>query len=359
MKMRKILSLLLTLMMLMSSFALSATVASAEERQVKNIIYLIPDGGGMDPFYLADAVKQAGGFSRSKFPYATQQTVNKMYLKYYLVGAETTYSANYAVTDSAASGTALATGKKTNNYYIGIDHNRKPIATILEAAQTLDMRTGLVSTYPWAHATPASFSAHAQDRYYYRAIAEQQINQGLDVVLPFNATGGYSFDEAATEIAARGHTQVTSLAQMNSIQPGTKVWGSLGGDRTFSRRDITNEDSYPTLAEMTSAAITALNVDDGKGFFLMVEGSAVDGGGHANNAVDMVSEFIAFDEACKIAIEFAKARTDTVVVACPDHDTGGMTWAENKQDAIVEEIQKGTNPASVTWEGNIPKLLFH
>ena len=112
MKMRKLLSLLLTLMMLMTSFAITATVSSAADGQIKNVIYMIPDGGGMDPFYLADAVKAAGGFNRSKFPYATQQTVTKMYLKDYLVAGETTHSANYAVTDSAAGGTALATGKK-------------------------------------------------------------------------------------------------------------------------------------------------------------------------------------------------------------------------------------------------------
>ena len=350
MKMRKLLALLLTLMMLMTSFAVTATVASAADGQIKNIIYMIPDGGGMDPFWLADAVKQAGGFNRSRFPYATQQTVNKMYLKDYLVGAETTHSANYAVTDSAAGGTALATGKKTNNYYIGIDPNRKPIATILEAAQTKNMRTGLVSTYPWAHATPASFSSHALDRYDYRTIAEQQVNQGLDVVLPFNATGGYAFDEAQQEILSRGYKQVTTVAQMQALQPGDKVWGTLGGQMTYANRDITNPDSYPTLAEMTQAAITALNVNDGRGFFLMVEGSAVDGGGHANNALDMVSEFIAFDEACKIAIEFAKGRTDTVVVAVPDHDTGGMNV--RNQATAVSLVQNGTNPGTsyITWD---------
>ncbi len=350
MKMKKLLAFFLTLMMLLSSFASTATVAFAADGQIKNIIYMIPDGGGMDPFYLADAVKQAGGFNRSVYPYATQQTVNKMYLKDYLVGAETTHSANYAVTDSAASGTALATGKKTNNYYIGIDPNRKPIATILEAAQTKNMRTGLVSTYPWAHATPASFSSHALDRYDYRTIAEQQVNQGLDVVLPFNATGGYAFDEAQQEIVARGYSQVTTVAQMKNLQPGQKVWGTLGGQMTYANRDITNPDSYPTLAEMTEAAIKALNVNDGRGFFLMVEGSAVDGGGHANNALDMVSEFIAFDEACKIAIEFAKGRTDTVVVAAPDHDTGGMNV--RNQATAVSQIRNGTKPSTsyITWD---------
>ncbi len=347
--MKKFLALLLTLMMLMTSFAFTATVVQAAP-QIKNIIYMIPDGGGMDAFNLADAVKQAGGVN-AKFPNSTPQTVNKMYLKDYLVGAETTYSNNQAVTDSAASGTALATGKKTNNYFIGINPARRPIATILEAAQYVGKRAGLVSTYPWAHATPAAFSAHAEDRYYYRTIAQQQINQGLDLVLPMNATGAGAYDEAASDIASHGYTSVTSVSQMLSLQSGAKVWGTLGGDFTFSNRDITNAASYPNLAEMTQSAIQALDGSD-EGFFLMVEGSAVDGGGHGSNALDMVTEFIAFDEACKVAIEYAKGRTDTVVVVAPDHDTGGMNVLN--QSGAVSLIQNGQIPgtAYITWSGN-------
>ena len=222
MKMKKLLALLLCVLMMLSS----VSIVSAAAPQIKNIIYMIPDGGGMDPFNLADAVKQAGGVN-SRFPNSTPQTVNKMYLKDYLVGAETTYSNNQAVTDSAASGTALATGKKTNNYFIGINPARKPIATILEAAQYVGKRAGLVSTYPWAHATPAAFSAHAEDRYYYRTIAQQQINQGLDLVLPMNATGAGAYDEAAQDIAAHGYSSVTSVEQMLNLQSGAKVLSSL------------------------------------------------------------------------------------------------------------------------------------
>ena len=346
MKMKKILALMLCAMMMLSSISIIGAAAP----QIKNIIYMIPDGGGMDAFNLADAVKQAGGVN-SRFPNSTTQTVNKMYLKDYLVGAETTYSNNQAVTDSAASGTALATGKKTNNYFIGLNPARKPIATILEAAQYVGKRTGLVSTYPWAHATPAAFSAHAEDRYYYRTIAQQQINQGLDVVLPMNATGAGAYDEAAQDIAAHGYTSVTSVDQMLNLQSGAKVWGTLGGNFSFSNRDITNAASYPNIAEMTKAAIQALDGSN-EGFFLMVEGSAVDGGGHGSNALDMVTEFIAFDEACKIAIEYAKGRTDTVVVAAPDHDTGGMNVLN--QSGAVSQIRNGNIPGTsyITWSGN-------
>lgn len=82
----------------------------------------------------------------------------------------------------------------------------------------------------------------------------------------------------------------------------------------------------------------------------MVEGSAVDGGGHTNNAVRNVGEYFAFDAACKVAIEFAKERNDTIVVVAPDHDTGGLSYRYSDIDRIVRDIQSGTNSPLVKWE---------
>ena len=120
--------------------------------------------------------------------------------------------------------------------------------------------------------------------------------------------------------------------------------------------DISKSSAAPHLCELTAAALKALDDDNENGFFLMVEGSAVDGGGHDSNALHMVSEWLAFDEACKVAIEFAKKRTDTIVVILPDHDTGGMTlngeYTRTSLEALVPEIRDGIDPSSITWEGN-------
>ncbi len=149
---------------------------SAEETEIKNIIVMIPDGGAMKPFMLADAVKQEGGFSSETYPYATPVDKGEMYLKQYLVGAETTYSADADVTDSAASGTALSSGYKTNNGYVGIDPDQKPHANILEACQYLGKNTGIVTTYEWTNATPAAFSAHNISRKNMYEMSEQIVN---------------------------------------------------------------------------------------------------------------------------------------------------------------------------------------
>ena len=256
--------------------ALHITPAYAKNTKIKNIIYMIPDGGGMDPYYMADALKQAGGIDKELYPYSSVTETGEMYSKKYLSGAVTTYSANSDVTDSAAAGTALSSGYKTKNGYIGVTPDKIPRANILEAAQYAGMNTGMVSTYEWTNATPASFSAHDKDRGSYTPMSEQIVNQGIDVVLG----GGFGAAKWGdiTEAEKRGYEIINTREDLENVQQGDKIWGNLvSGAFPF---DIEYSDKTPNIAEMTKAAITALNEENG--FFLMVEGSKVDGGGHSN-----------------------------------------------------------------------------
>ena len=316
-----------------------------EDVKVKNIIYMIPDGGGMSPFYLTDAVKEAGGWDKNVYPNATIATSEGMYLEKYLVGAITTRSFDEEVTDSAAAGTALSSGYKTKNGYIGVGFDGKPHANILETAQYAGKNVGMVTTYEWSNATPAAFSAHDQARGNYVSISEQIVNQNIDVVLGagFGAAKWGSIKEAEK----RGYNIVSTREDLNAVNPGDKIWGNLV-ENSFPY-DIERKEHIPNIAEMTKAAITALDGDSENGFFLMVEGSKVDGGGHANAAGAMVGEFLAFDEACGVALEYAENRDDTLVIVAPDHDTGGMILPENMNKA-VEELQKGEEPSELMWE---------
>lgn len=341
MKKKQILAYILCLAMLLS-FVPQAFAAG--DGSIKNIIYMIPDGGGMVPFYLANDLKKAGGWDRNVYPYSTDTDDGEMYILQYLVGGLTTRSANSPVTDSAAGGTALSSGYKTNNYHVGIDPQKKPHASILEAAQYVGKKTGMVTIYEWTNATPAAFSAHAPDRTDYADMSEQIVNQGIDVVLGggFGAAKWGSIKEAEV----RGYNIIDTKEKLANVKAGDKIWGNLVSD-SFPY-DIHNDETTPTLAEMTKAAITALDSGD-NGFFLMVEGSRVDGGGHNNYALGMVSDFLAFDAACKVAIEYAKGRNDTLVVICPDHDTGGMNTPANT-NSTVQMLKQGKEPTDVTWE---------
>lgn len=315
----------------------------AEESVIKNIIYMIPDGGGMNPFYLADAFKQAGGWDRKIYPNATVTQMEEMYVKEYLVGGITTHSANEKVTDSAAAGTALSSGYKTKNGYVGLNPDKIPHANILEAAQYVGKNVGIVSTYEWTNATPAAFSAHEKDRGNYPSMSEQIVNQGIDVVLGGGFGAAKWGDISQAEI--RGYDIINTKEELNKVKPGDKIWGNIVSGAFPYDFDYGAE--TPNLAEMTQAAIRAL--DEGDGFFLMVEGSKVDGGGHANFVRGMISEFLAFDEACKVALQYAEGRDDTVVVIVPDHDTGGMVLPEDLKDA-VNDLKLNNEPEDIKWE---------
>ena len=350
---RKFLSIVLALLTVVSCFAgctqKNEVVEEPQktERKIKNIIMLIPDGGGYANYDLANDVKVSGGFLKPDYMYRTPTTNKPMTMRSYLAGSAITLNYQGALTDSAAAGTALATGHKTINGRLGIDHEGKPIANVLEAAQSIGMATGLIATYEWMHATPAAYSSHVMARDDYRNIYQQIENQGIDVVLGsgYGAVKDYATIDNAKE---RGYKIMTTREDLENVQPGDRLWGNATNNS--SPYDINLKAEQPTLVQMTKAALTALSADE-DGFFLMVEGSKVDSGGHANDAVVTTSEYLAFDAAFRAAVDFASRRTDTVVIASPDHDTGAMMYNDipNLMEAVVN-IQSGTDPESIQWE---------
>lgn len=351
--MKRLFSIVLILPMIVGCFPGCGTAKGVAkhpeikpERKIKNVIFLIPDGGGYGNYDFANDVKEAGGFIKPGYAHRTPTTNKPMTMRSYLAGSMTTHTYDGGLTDSAAAGTAMATGYKTRGGRIGVNHEGKPVASVLEAAQSIGMATGLVSTYEWMHATPASFAAHVMERTDYKNLYQQIENQGIDVVLGsgYGAVKNYATISNAID---RGYRIVRTRQDLENVQPGDRIWGDATNDS--SPYDISLSAEQPTLEQMTKAAITALSGDE-DGFFLMVEGSKVDTGGHANDAVITTSEYLAFDAAFKVAVDFASGRTDTVVIAAPDHDTGAMKYDKipNLLEAVTK-VQVGTNPDSVEW----------
>ncbi|MBR2021641.1 MAG: alkaline phosphatase [Clostridia bacterium] len=351
--MKKLFSIVLVLLMTASCFSGCSTAKGVvdqseikPERKIKNVIFLIPDGAGYPLYDFANDVKISGGFLKPEYKHKTPVDKTPMTMRSYLAGSMTTHTYDGGLTDSAAAGTAMATGYKTKGGRIGINHEGKPVASVLEAAQSIGMATGLVSTYEWMHATPASFAAHVMDRTDYKNLYQQIENQKIDVVLGsgYGAVKNYATISNATD---RGYKIVRTRQDLENVKPGDRIWGDATNDS--SPYDINLGAQQPTLEQMTRAAITALSGDE-DGFFLMVEGSKVDTGGHANDAVATTSEYLAFDAAFRAAVEFASQRTDTIVIAAPDHDTGAMKYDEipNLFEAVAM-VQVGNNPDSIEW----------
>ena len=258
-----------------------------------------------------------------------------------VTGMARTWSTEGVVTDSAAAGTALATGVKTYNKAIAVDPDGKPVPTILEKAQDAGKSVGLVTNVWLSHATPASFAAHNPDRDDYLGITLDMFNHNVDVLLgggedyflPVGTTGCYPDDGDRTdsrnlieEAVGKGYRHVCDEAGLKDIEPGTtdKLLG------TFADYNMPRPYT-PSLAEMTEKAIAILNKNP-RGFFLMVEGGQIDQAAHANDAPNTLDDVATFDKAVEVALAFQAEHPDTLVIVTADHATGGLAIEESPQD---------------------------
>lgn len=314
-------------------------VAYANERgKAKNVIMLIADGMSTEAITLARHTKG-----------------DSLAMDEISVGSVITSWANGPITDSAPGGTVYAAGEKTNNKYIGTSVNDTPMASILEGAESVGRATGIIATSEITHATPGDFTAHTNNRKYYNQILQQQINQDMEVVLGggFNKPSGFSsevsseeftsyYEDQVNNIKEEGFDFITTKDELTSYD-GDKLWGSFADAdlKYYFDRQSDNDNLQPSLAEMTDKAIEILNKDE-DGFFLMVEGSKVDWAAHANNTVGIVSDILAFDEAVKAAVEFAKADGNTVVVVTTDHGNSGITIGSSYYNENIESYDKAT-----------------
>ena len=240
-------------------------------------------------------------------------------------------SANSLVTDSAAAATAIACGVKTNNGRIGMaPDGTTRLESCAEVAHKMGYKVGIVTSVTINHATPAGFYAH-------RANRGQLYQIGLDLVASnFEYFGGggmaNAFDKKDDpeyqgniyELAEKAGYRVShDKAGFESIPAGTpKVLAVIGeSSLPFS---IDGQEKAPTLADFTRKGIELL--DNPKGFFMMVEGGAIDSAGHSNDAAANLHEVLAFDDAVRVALAFqADHPADTLILTTGDHETGGMT----------------------------------
>lgn len=272
----------------------------------KNVILFIGDGMGTAQVY--SALTANGG---------------DLYLAHMPVcGFSVTESADSYVTDSAAGGTALSCGKRTRNGMLAMTPDSVPMPTILERAKTeLDKLTGLVATSSITHATPAAFISHVPDRGQYEDIALSFLNEKCDV---FVGGGRKFFNDRSdkrdlyAELRKKGFRLYNDLqAASNDNKP--KIGILLTPEHTTDARL-----RKPTLEQMTDKALAVLKSAK-KGFFLMVEGSQIDWGGHQNDTRKIVHETLDMDAALGAALRFAAQDGQTLVVVTADHETGGFT----------------------------------
>lgn len=324
-----------TLVLLTSAIALlfaSSISIDVKAQQVKNVIIMIPDGCSLA------TVSTARWYQRCFNP--SQEYLN---IDPYISGLIRTTCSNAPIGDSAPTTSCFMTGYNQLAGWVStyplpsgdadiytVDSTRayQPLTTVFEAARIkYGKSTGLVCTCEFPQATPADCSSHSYNRSRYDWIIPQQVHNGINVVIG----GGAGLLPSGSEeyLSSKGYGVFRNdINAMRSFK-GDNMW-ALFANRNM-RYDMDRDKSQePSLEEMTEIAIGKLSRNP-KGFILMVEGSQVDFAAHDNDPVGMVTEFLAFDRACKVALDFAKRDGNTAVIIVPDHGNSGISIGRRDQ----------------------------
>lgn len=288
---------------------LAATTACGRGR-VRNVVLMIGDGMGLAQVYAA-------------MNHADTATLNLE--RAHCTGLTKTHSASSRVTDSAAAGTALASGHKTTNAFIGQTPDGQPVRNLVEASAANGLACGIVVTCSVTNATPAAFIAHNDSRKNEQAIALDYLSSEVDVVFGGGRSEFVRREDGRNlldEMAARGYRILADREQMDSVARG-KVLGLFAEKNLPGMR--TGRGDY--LPRATERALEILANNSRNGFFAMIEGSLIDGACHNNDIEGVVRETLDFDQAVGAAFDFADRHKGTLVVVLADHETGGLTVA--------------------------------
>ncbi len=327
---------------------LSAFVFGAEDlRPVKYVFLFIGDGMSIPQRMLAEEYlqkKEQRGLRINAMPY---QAVT------------TTRSASSFITDSAASGTAIACGEKTKNGSLGVSETGQRLESIAELAKKNGRKVGIITSVTINHATPAAFYAHNDSR-------GNAYDIGLDLIASdFDYFGGGGIDKNDDtkaksyrgdlyELAQKaGYTVSRTAEEFQKIKPGIGKVLSVG-DKGALPYAIDTPKNGLRLEDFTRQGIEMLQ-DAPKGFFMMVEGGAIDWACHANDAATAIGETLEFDDAVGVAMDFAaKHPNETLIVVTADHETGGMTLGCNGVSTVYADLL-ANQKASVGELGNLIK----
>ncbi|HEY1047090.1 MAG TPA: alkaline phosphatase [Bacteroidia bacterium] len=294
---KKPMSLLMACVLLFSNCNAGRKVSIEKLKKPLNIILMIGDGMGLAQISAASFVY--GGLF--------METLLDM-------GLVKTSSSNDYITDSAAGATAYSTGVKTYNGAIGLGPDSISRITILEEAKANGKSVGLIATCSITHATPGSFFGHQLNREMHNAIAGDFYGKNIDYVA---GTGKPYFD--IERLLKDGYQVQTGPEVLEMNKSKKQFWfynDSIDAPKAKERGMWLKNASMRGIEHLSQ---------NRNGFFLMIEGSQIDWGGHDNDFNYTITELKDFDETIKSVIEFAKKDGNTLVIITADHETGGLS----------------------------------
>lgn len=276
-----------------------------ERKKVKNVILLIGDGMGLAQVY-ASYTAAAGQLNLFNF-------IN--------IGFSKTASADSYITDSAAGATAMATGKKTNNRYVGVDPAGNHLASIPELIAPKGMRSAVISAGDITDATPASFYAHQKERSLSEAIAADFMKSPVDILIGGNYKSfaqRQDDQDLIRQLQQKGYVTANQFSALDAISANRFV---VLDDQAVTSLEKGRGDF---LAKSLNKSLEALSQNK-KGFFIVAEGAQIDHGGHQNNMSVVVREMLDFDRAVGEAMKFVDQDGETLLIVTADHETGGLS----------------------------------
>lgn len=281
--------------------------------KTKNVILIIGDGMGLAHLY--------GAMTLMEDPMNIEKADN--------IGFSKTHSFDNYVTDSAASGTAMATGKKTRNGMLGLGPDSIKVKNLTEIAHSKGVSVGLVSTCAVTHATPASYVGHNISRNNYYELAEDFVVTQPDVFIG----GGKKYfssrpdgKDLTKKLEEKGYDLFYNLEDLIDSD-SDKIAALLADDHMPSM----SKGRGDMLSYGSIKAIEALNKNE-KGFFLMIEASQIDWAAHDHDTKYIIEETIDLDRTLGVVLDYAKRIGETLVIVTADHETGGMTLVDGNKE---------------------------
>jgi alkaline phosphatase len=397
------LAIVSTLVMGLNLAAASAAPDTGPKKPVaKNIIVMISDGWGFNHLE-AVSYYEYGKDARqiyNRFPFQFAISTYSYYCDYdpALAWSDFEYVMS-CYTDSAAAATALSTGVKTYDAAIGVDVDEQPLKHALELAEEKGKATGVVTSVEWTHATPAGHVAHNVNRNNYAEIGEEMVyDSAADVIMgaghpcydadgvyndcanTFRYVGGEATWDDLVAGTAGGDADGDGVAdpwvliqtrdEFQSLMSGPtpkRVLGtaqvyqtlqqSRSGDGFANPYVVPLIETVPTLEEMTMAALNILD-DDPDGFYLMIEGGAIDWASHANQSGRMIEEALDFERSVEAVVAWVQKNSnwgETLLIVTGDHETGYLTGPGSGQTPTGPVW----NPIVNNGAGNLPGMEWH
>jgi alkaline phosphatase len=314
--------------------------SDGKDMPVKNVILLIGDGTALPQMY--------AGYT------ANHGALNVFNMRH--IGLSKTSSYNNYVTDSAPGATSIASGEKTNNRYVGVDHTGKALPLLPLFLSKKNIKTGLVTCGDITDATPADFYGHVTERDSSLAIIRDLKNAPIQLLMG-------SGNESLTNVALLNEKdrQYFNRDVLNELEPEYKVVSNIDSVTDAQHKWIVMEQRAGLsmlkgrgdwLSQAFDKATNVLSQNK-DGFFMMLEGAQIDYGGHANNLPYVATEMLDFDKVIGKALQFADTHPGTLVIVTADHETGGLTLLDGDYNKGYVSGQFSTNDHTA-----LPVMVF-